>query len=43
MKRGKSLLMFPNGLLMAAFDETFGEDYIYHMDDVPGFLDNVLR
>ena len=35
--------MFPNGLLMAAFDETFGEDYNYHMDDVPGFLDNVLR
>ena len=42
MKRGKSFLMFPNGLLMAAFDETFGEDYNYHMDDVPGFLDTVI-
>ena len=43
LKKGKSFLMFPNGLLMAAFDKTFGEDYNYHMDDVPGFLDNVLR
>lgn len=43
MKKGKSLLMFPNGLLMSAFDETFGEDYNYHMDDVPGLLDNVMN
>ena len=43
LKKGKSFLMFPNGLLMAAFDETFGENYNYHMDDVPGFLENVLR
>ena len=42
-KTGKSLLMFPNGLLMSAFDETFGEDYNYHMDDVPGLLDTVMN
>lgn len=43
MLKGKALLMFPNGLLMSAFDETFGEDYSYHMDDVPGLLDNVIN
>ena len=43
MLKGKALLMFPNGLLMSAFDETFGEDYNYHMDDVPGLLDTVIN
>ena len=28
---------------MSAFDETFGEDYNYHMDDVPGLLDTVMN
>ena len=28
---------------MSAFDETFGEDYNYHMDDVPGLLDSVMN
>ena len=43
MKKGKSLLMFPNGFQMSAFDETFGEDYNYHLDDVPGLLDTVIH
>ena len=41
MKEGKALLMFPNGIRMSAFDKTFGEDFNYHMDDVPGLLDTV--
>ena len=41
MKDGKALLMFPNGIRMSAFDKTFGEDFNYHMDDVPGLLDTV--
>ena len=42
-KVGKSFVMFPNGFLMTAFDETFGEDYGYHIDDVPGIVDFTIE
>ena len=38
-RRGKAFLFFPTGITMEAFDETFGEDLEYHMDDIPGILD----
>ena len=38
-RRGKAFLFFPMGITMEAFDETFGEDLEYHMDDIPGILD----
>lgn len=35
-KVGKAYIFFPNGMLNEKYDDTFGEDLNYHMDDVPG-------
>ena len=33
---GKAYIFYPNGMLMKAYDDTFGDDINYYMDDVPG-------
>ena len=44
-KRGKAFILFPNGFLMIAFDESFGEDLFKEKsaDEVPGFIDSVVH
>ena len=42
-KKGKAYLLFPMGMTMETFDETFGEDLEYQMDDIPGIIDFTLR
>ena len=41
-KKGKAFMLFPNGFLMRAFDETFGDDLGQNADDIPGFIESVL-
>ena len=42
-KRGKAYLLFPMGMTMETFDETFGEDLEYFIDDVPGIIDFTIK
>merc|ERR1711936_252815 len=42
-KKGKAFLFFPNGMTMEAFDDTFGEDLEYQIDDVPGIIDFTIN
>ena len=37
-KTGRAFLMFPMGMLMSHFDDTFGEKLNYYLDDVPGLI-----
>ena len=43
VKRGKAYIFFPNGMLMKAFDDTFGDDFNYYPDDVPGLVDFTVK
>jgi len=42
-KYGKSFILYPNGFLMSSFDDTFGEDFQYYMDDIPGLVDFTVK
>ena len=42
-KNGKSFILYPNGFLMSAFDDTFGEDFQYYMDDIPGLVEFTVK
>ena len=35
---GKAYILYPNGMLMKSYDDTFGEDINYYLDDVPGLM-----
>ena len=42
-RNGKSFILYPNGFLMSAFDDTFGEDFQYYMDDIPGLVEFTVK
>ena len=42
-RRGRAFLYFPHGELSHTYDNTFGDDFNYYIDDVPGMLDFTTR
>ena len=40
---GKAYILYPNGMLMKTYDDTFGEDINYYMDDIPGTMSYLTK
>ena len=40
---GKAYIFYPYGMLMKAYDDTFGDDINYYMDDVPGLVQYLVK
>ena len=40
---GKAYILYPNGMQMKAYDDMFGEDINYYMDDIPGKMQYLTR